>query len=425
MKSNVLQFQEAIQILLVLFLFTFSSIIPFLWVFRIFNSRYEVYLKLCCAIICFIIFLYRIIIERRNLKLAQIEVLANLLLIVTILGKIILGLSNLIDYLHPAVFTLNILAISSILKLNQNHRTLFKFVFIWQLIILLSQLLFILSVTPIIQNIKNITQYTYVEILPSSSYSPNKAGIIFLTGAVCSLFMYNFSNKNKTPINLLFFIPLAIFALFIVVSGSRASMLGLIASVTLFAIIKFYNVIITGSADEIQYLKKQFCILTAIISAVMIILLYTGILHNFLSKFNHGFSFRDTIWITFLKEQFDSFPSLNFFFGYGYHQFKNPFWQQHHGMHNFFLEIWGRNGFISAVFFVVIIIHALKNYIQKNNFHVNISFLAAFIFLNLFEANLYTKIFTIDNQLFFFIALMGYYEKIKATEKIENCGVIN
>ena len=421
MQNKILDINGFFGILILLITFICSQSISFLWVFKIFHSNIESFLKFFCTILCIFIVFWRFIINRNKCNLSKIETLIVIFTVITLISKLIIKSTDVIDYAHPIVFCLNILSITTIISYSENHDQLTNYLFVSIITLALLQMFYLFFTTPILQNIRNISHVTYSEILPASTHNPNRMGIIALTGAICSLYMYNLYFKTKKKFNITFLIFFAIFVFFITISGSRSSLLGISVATIAFVIIKFIENTDIENESKGNTITLQLVLMIISIIIVMIILVVTGVLQNFIEKFNNnGLSHRDIIWETFLKEQLNSFPNASFFFGQGYHKFKNPYWPEHANMHNFFLEIWGRHGLISALLITLLIIHSLYNHIKIKPLRINIPFLIAFIFVNIFESNFYTRIFTIDNQVFFFIAILGYYYKHKDIQQKNN-----
>jgi hypothetical protein len=106
-----------------------------------------------------------------------------------------------------------------------------------------------------------------------------------------------------------------------------------------------------------------------------------------------------------------SFHSIKFFLGEGYSAFRIDSWQTLIHTHNFFLEIWGREGIISAMIVIALLGYLLFKNIKSFHLWFIIGLPFAIVARDMFEVTMVVRVLRWEMIVFWLFLLLPLYYK--------------
>ncbi len=329
-------------------------------------------------------------------KLHKFEVLFLIYSIITSLSAIIAGNFAFVDITHPIIGLIVFIGISSYLTIEKPDEK--KIIIILAIFLVYPYLhLFFLvadNYSYLLQFFLGNAPYENT-VFMGLTHNQNVFGLEMMLGAMISLSLtfYKIRNGIKGFLVYLYVLSSMLFVLFTFLSGSRASLLGIFALILL-TIFFSPKIIIEILKNLIHY---KYSAILSIIAAIAAVILFFPAFEFFFSKFKFGTSMRTALWEEFFLYNYNKFPSLEFFFGYGFTGLKakvvisNPDFYKYH-LHNMFFEIWGRFGLFSLFSIIIVYINMIKNSIRINKLWFLVMIPLAFIIHDMFEVVLVIRV---------------------------------
>lgn len=321
-------------------------------------------IKSCCMCIFFIFITLRI--YKFKLYHTIDEVMIFIFCSMILFSSLVVNRSHdFMDVLFPIRFFINFVGFSSFLKLyplSENFVIkLLNLVLIFPVIHFLYS--FYYSYRFIADDFyanKGFNAYLANSVIwQGMTHNPNAFGYIMMVGIICACaILFNYIAQEKKRIVLVISYSFVLFLLFfsLLMSASRASMIGVFAYIVLTLIIML---IFKKSILVINW--KRTALVLFMCGLFVYALLNLHLVQHSIEKWKVcGSNYRIDQWSVFIKDKIQNFPSLSFFFGDGYNGYTNlfnPEWKQHY--HNLYIEIWAKYGIINLFAFIIFCVYFL------------------------------------------------------------------
>lgn len=231
--------------------------------------------------------------------------------------------------------------------------------------------------------------------------NPNRFGSLMMVGFISStsLLCLSLDVKNKKIMLVFSLISFILLSLGLLLSQSRASILG----AGIFFLGTGILVIIKHWQTLIKYYKLWIIFFCLICLSVFVFWQF-GLFHNILKKMDQGTSFRYGFWVAFTLDRFQNFDFSKFFIGEGYTKNVNLL-STEFNLHNGFLEIFGHFGFPALITFLTMLCYQLIQNIKKSYWFIYfITF--GFIAYSIFESIIFFTSYSIET--FAFLIFLFY-----------------
>ena len=194
------------------------------------------------------------------------------------------------------------------------------------------------------------------------SVSPDLA-IVCMSVSILSTGAFLFYRRSCPKAAFALLIPLFISIFALILTTSRAAVIGY----TCYFLTTMYLIYTYKKSSQKKINRRNILAASAVILVFLALLLFSGILEAFISKFFiSGSSFRLGFWKFFFREQLDNIFSLNFLFGKGFEvKTVNTLNPEYQNMHNFLMTIWARAGFPAMVMIISLLIHTIRKSLKS------------------------------------------------------------
>ena len=341
-------------------------------------------------------------------------------MIVSIISVIIINKISFLNLFHPVMALVIFLGFTSFLKIirvSYFEVLIILHLFLFMSLFHLFYLAFILdnNLLLVLRNSFNPALYLSNSAnFIGLTHNSNVFGIQMMLGVFSSaaIFLCILENHRIKYRHIIYIILLLLFMLFSIMSASRGSVLGIVVYIIATVLVYWKKIISIFSEKKSLYIY----LLIFMIIGFFIFIYFNQVYENFKSKFSQGTSFRTQMWSDLLFYQLSNFPSREFFFGYGFEEFKLVNFTNVAGfkafkhIHNLFLETWGREGLFSLVTITGLYFFAIYRNVRYNRSFWYLSMIpVAFIIHNIFEVVLVTRIIRWEVFYFYIILLLPLF----------------